>query len=74
MRAADVAAALGGARRGGGGWWSCRCPAHDDRAPSLSLRDGDRRLIVRCRAGCDPREVLAALHSRGLAGFDDETR
>ena len=49
-------------------------PAHGDRAPSLSLRDGDRRLIVRCRAGCDPREVLAALHSRGLAGFDDETR
>jgi putative DNA primase/helicase len=65
MKAADIAAALGGARRHGL-WWSCRCPAHDDRSPSLSIRDGDRALIVHCHAGCDPRDVLAELRRRGL--------
>jgi putative DNA primase/helicase len=64
VTAAETAAALGGHRAGR--WWSCRCPAHDDRTPSLSLRDGDRGLIVRCWAGCDPRDVLAALRRLGL--------
>jgi hypothetical protein len=67
MTAADIAALLGGAQRSGA-WWRCHCPAHDDRAPSLSLRDGDRTLIVKCWAGCDPRDVLAELRRRGLIG------
>jgi hypothetical protein len=67
MTAADIAAVLGGAQRSGA-WWRCHCPAHDDRAPSLSLRDGDRTLIVKCWAGCDPRDVLAELRRRGLIG------
>jgi putative DNA primase/helicase len=66
-----IAAALGGAHRSGA-WWSCRCPAHDDRTPSLSLRDGARGLIVNCWAGCDARDVLAALRRHGLfTGTDD---
>ena len=69
MIAAEIAAALVGHRAGG--WWSCRCPAHDDRNPSLSLRDGERGIIVRCWAGCDPRDVLAALRRLGLLGGGD---
>jgi len=68
MTAAEIAARLGGARRSGCGWWSCRCPAHDDRTPSLSVRDGERGPIVHCWAGCDPRDVLAALRARSLIG------
>jgi hypothetical protein len=65
--AAEIACALGGARRGARGNWSCRCPCHDDRDPSLSIRDGeDSRLLVRCFAGCDGRDVLAELRRRGL--------
>jgi putative DNA primase/helicase len=67
MTAPEIAAALGG-RRSGGGWWLCGCPAHDDRNPSLSLRAGNRGLIVRCWAGCDTRDVLAALRQGGLLG------
>ena len=67
MSPAGIARALGG-RRTGGRWWLCRCPAHDDRTPSLSLCDGDRGPIVRCWAGCDPRDVMAALRQRGLLG------
>ena len=43
-----------------------RCPAHDDRDPSLSIRDSDGKVLVRCHAGCGQRDVIAALMSRGL--------
>jgi hypothetical protein len=69
MTATEIAAVLG-ATRGSGPWWTCRCPVHDDRSPSLSLRDGDRGLIIRCWAGCDPREVRAELRRLGLLSDD----
>jgi hypothetical protein len=45
-----------------------RCPAHDDSSPSLSLRDGERGLLVHCFAGCPPSEVFVAIRriDRGL--------
>jgi putative DNA primase/helicase len=65
MTAAEIATVLGGAHRSGA-WWSCRCPVHDDRSPSLSIRDGDHGLILNCWAGCHWRDVLAGLRRRGL--------
>ncbi|MBA3898091.1 MAG: toprim domain-containing protein [Sphingomonadaceae bacterium] len=49
-----------------GGKWSgqsalCRCPAHDDRSPSLSIRQGDRGFLVHCYAGCESADVLREL-------------
>src|SRR5215212_118100 len=44
-----------------------RCPAHEDREPSLSIGAGkDGKVLVRCHAGCDQRDVIAALRERGL--------
>jgi hypothetical protein len=38
-----------------------RCPAHDDRGPSLSWRlADDGRALLHCVAGCDVRSILAA--------------
>jgi putative DNA primase/helicase len=65
MSAREIAAALGDARRSGP-WWRCRCPVHSSRGATLALRDGDRRLIVHCHAGCDRRDILAELRRRGL--------
>lgn len=66
MTAAAVARALGGAKQHGGGWLAC-CPVHDDRIPSLSLVDGDRgRLLLKCFAGCDTRDIFRVLMDRGL--------
>jgi len=65
MPAETIAKALDGRKAGSG--WSARCPAHDDRTPSLSLRDtGDGKVLVRCHAGCDQDEVIAHLKASGL--------
>jgi hypothetical protein len=67
--APQIAAALGGAHRSGT-WWRCRCPVHGSRGATLALRNGERGVVVKCWAGCDPRDVLAELRRRGLIGGD----
>lgn len=57
-----IVEALGGQWQTSGGM--CRCPAHDDATPSLSVRRGRRQLLFHCFAGCDSTDVLRAL--RGL--------
>lgn len=69
VTAEALAKALGG--RKAGTTWMARCPAHDDRAPSLSIADGrDGKVLVRCHAGCDQRDVIAALRARGVWDVD----
>ena len=63
-RAKAIVEALGGTWRGTRG--ECRCPAHDDHGPSLSVRLGDRAILFHCFAGCDTRDVLTALRRRKL--------
>lgn len=49
-------------RQVGPGRWIARCPAHEDRAPSLSLREiDDGRTLVHCFAGCAAPDVVAAV-------------
>jgi len=60
-----IAKALGGHKTGHD--WMARCPAHDDREPSLSIREADDgKVLVRCHAGCDQARVIEALRARGL--------
>jgi putative DNA primase/helicase len=67
MSAEVIAKALGGSKAGGS--WMARCPAHDDRDPSLSIRDSDDgKVLVRCHAGCEQHQVIAALRARGIWG------
>src|SRR5215469_15232402 len=57
--AAQIAATLGNAKRRGLDW-RCQCPAHG--GCSLTLRNApDGRLLIKCWAGCDTRQVLAEL-------------
>lgn len=61
MRAEDLVGLLARVKRNADGWVS-ECPAHEDRSPSLSVREGeDGRILVHCHAGCTPAEVVAAL-------------
>ncbi len=42
--------------------WVARCPAHDDRKPSLSVSQGrDGRVLMKCHGGCPPEAVCAKL-------------
>jgi putative DNA primase/helicase len=43
-----------------------RSPVHGSQGAALALRDGERGLIVKCWAGCQPHDVLAELQRRGL--------
>jgi putative DNA primase/helicase len=52
--------------RRSGSCWMARCPAHDDRNPSLSIREADGKVLVHCHAGCKQQAVIDALKSRGL--------
>ena len=46
----------------GHGKWSALCPAHDDKKPSLSVGLGeDGKVLLHCHAGCDVREMVAAI-------------
>lgn len=51
-------------RPAGPGRWYARCPAHDDRTPSLSIRDAGDRVLIHCFAECDPEAVLEAVGLR----------
>lgn len=65
MTAKTIAKALGGHRAGA--TWMARCPAHDDSSPSLAISAGRHgKVLVRCHAGCDQRDVIAALSERSL--------
>jgi putative DNA primase/helicase len=64
IRAKDIVEKLGGIWRGTRG--ECRCPAHDDGSPSLSVRLGDTAILFHCFAGCTTIEVLKALQRRKL--------
>jgi 5S rRNA maturation endonuclease (ribonuclease M5) len=41
--------------------WSARCPAHDDKNPSLSVSAGNGRALVHCHAECPAEAVCGAL-------------
>ena len=54
-------ARLEGVRPAGPRSWVARCPAHDDRDPSLSVSVKEGRVLIHCFAGCAPEAVLGAV-------------
>ena len=67
MTAQAIIQALGG--RWHGTYGTARCPAHDDRTPSLKVRDDPNKrdgIDVHCFAGCGWQEVKQELQRQGL--------
>lgn len=63
---------LDGVRQSGPGRWLARCPAHEDRSPSLSIRElDDGRVLLHDFGGCDTEAVLDALGLELQALFPD---
>ena len=62
MSADALLSRLDGVRRTGTGRWLARCPAHDDKSPSLSVREmDDGRILLHDFAGCSVEEILGAV-------------
>jgi hypothetical protein len=74
LNAGDLAHALGG-KSAGRGQWFAKCPAHQERTGSLSIKDDYAGVLVHCFAGCSQGEVIQALVDRGLwPRYDREER
>lgn len=62
MNAADFVSRLDKARQTGPGRWIACCPAHQDKRPSLAVRElDDGRTLLKCFGGCDVGAVTGAL-------------
>lgn len=61
-------------RERGDGRWSARCPAHADKSPSLSIREGQRGVLLKCWAGCSAEEVCNAVGLKMTDLFYDSGR
>lgn len=63
MSAADnLLQRLDKVRQRGAGQWSARCPAHDDKGPSLSVKEtAEGAVLVHCFAGCNVDEIVGAV-------------
>lgn len=60
--ASRLLARLDGVRRTGEGRWMARCPAHQDRRASLSIREvDDGRVLVHCFGQCAVDDIVRAL-------------
>ncbi len=59
-------------RKAGDGWCS-RCPAHDDRKPSLSINTGnDGRVLLHCHTGCTTDAICSAVGLKLADLFPDD--
>lgn len=62
MSADNLISKLDKVRRTGPGTFLACCPAHDDKSPSLAIRElSDGRILLHCFAGCEVESVLSTI-------------
>jgi hypothetical protein len=60
-------------RATGNGTWIACCPSHEDKNPSMTVRElDDQRVLVHCFAGCSVEEILGAVGLEFDALFPDD--
>ena len=62
----ELISALKAEPSGRDGWYQARCPAHEDRHPSLSIKEGDWGVVLHCFAGCSREMIIDTLEPIGL--------
>lgn len=73
-RVEALLARLDRVRAAGDRKWAACCPAHEDRSPSLSIRDTGERILIHCFAGCFAEDVLSAIGLTFADLYADESR
>ncbi len=66
----ELLTSLDGVQRTRRGWLA-RCPAHNDRNPSLAIAEGERGLLLRCWAGCTFEQIMHAIGRTPRDAFYD---
>ena len=62
MSIENMLARLDKVKETGPGTWLACCPAHDDKHPSLSIREtDDGTILLKCWAGCGANDVVEVL-------------
>jgi hypothetical protein len=75
MNVQDFLALLKGVKQVGPDRWTALCPGHDDRSPSLSIREaGDGKILLTCWSCCTAEEIVAALGLTMADLFPDNSR
>lgn len=57
--------------RRSGGQWIARCPAHDDKTPSLSVHEENGRVLLHCFAGCTVESICVSLRIKTADLFSE---
>lgn len=52
---------LKGVKKARDGQYLALCPGHHDTKPSLSIKEADGKILVRCFAGCELTDILKPL-------------
>lgn len=58
MELPEILSHFKGVKRTGNGSYMAICPTHNDRNPSLSIREKDGRILMNCFAGCNDEDIL----------------
>ena len=75
MNVQDFLALLKGVKQVGPDRWTALCPGHDDKRPSLSIREAsDGKVLIRCWSRCTAEEIVAALGLTMADLFPDNSR
>jgi hypothetical protein len=54
-------ALLEGVKQARDGQWIAKCPGHSDSQPSLSIKEADGKILLKCFAGCELVDILKPL-------------
>jgi hypothetical protein len=66
---AAIQARAGRKSKRSGDTWENRCPAHEDKQPSLSYREGDGTdVVATCHRGCTFEQIIGALDLQTFSG------
>ena len=61
MSAAVLLSRLDGVRQSAPDRWMAKCPSHEDKSPSLSIREAEGKTLIHDFGGCSAADILAAV-------------
>lgn len=61
MSADVLLSRLDGVRQSAPDRWMAKCPGHEDKSPSLSIREAEGKTLIHCFSGCSAPDILTAV-------------